>query len=383
MFYYNKLTNVVVFDIVDYFLISAMVGAYIAPRCKEYLSEKAATERLKNSLISKSRLLPPSKKQLAKQRILKIYRFAVSTRGGQLDDLFKNADPTKTFQLAQQIEKFVSSLAAYLKQKEMRGILKIFFKNGRLVLQLILSTCNINLSCLSLGEGLNTQVIVMTTVAGGSMGFTVAWLSVGATLISIPFLASLLLGRSVKQQWLHYKDFKEFQKKMKELFDNPDIKEYLLGYFETNLNPNSTTSKLDWGTFEEYKKTLKHNFPNSSKELEAFIKEQLKEQFGLLENPTDEQLSNFIEQANQRKMARSLSLENLLNNTSSVDLLDDVNSTADLVESQRDLPAAFGLEKIIEQQQRTNQTSPDLLDGLDDFKFIDIEFDFFEEPDDL
>jgi hypothetical protein len=57
-----------------------------------------------------------------------------------------------------------------------------------------------------------------------------------------------------------------------------------------------------------------------------------------------------------------------------------VNSTADLVESQRD-SAAFGLESFID-NHINNRTSPDLLDGPD-FKFIDIEFDFFEEPDDL
>jgi len=381
MIYYNRFYGIVVFDICDYFIISAMAGASLAPYLKEYLSEKAATERLKKSIISKSRLLPPSKKQLQKENALKIYRFAISTRGGQLDKyhaLFKQPDPA--FKLAQQIQKFVRHLAAYLKRKEMRGILKIFFKQGRLVLQLILSQYNINLSYLSLGEGLNTQVIVITSLVGGTAGFTVAWLSVGATLVSVPFLATLLLAKSFKQQWLNNKDYKEFKETMKIFFDSPEIKGNLFGYFDPDLNPPMTSGKLEWGAFENYKNNIKHNFPNSSEELEAFIKKQMEEQFGLIENPTDEQLHNFIEQASRRNRPKTIGLQDLLNNKTSADLLDDVKSTADLVESQRD-SAAFGLESFID-NHINNRTSPDLLDGPD-FKFIDIEFDFFEEPDDL
>ena len=55
--FYNRILRVWVFDQLDYFLISALIGSLVASYLKKYLSEKAAMERLKNSIIKKSKLV--------------------------------------------------------------------------------------------------------------------------------------------------------------------------------------------------------------------------------------------------------------------------------------------------------------------------------------
>lgn len=55
--YYNRILRVWMVDPLDYFLLSAIIGSLVASRLKAYLSEKKAMERLKNSIINKSKLV--------------------------------------------------------------------------------------------------------------------------------------------------------------------------------------------------------------------------------------------------------------------------------------------------------------------------------------
>jgi len=329
--YYDRIYRIWVIDRYDYFLISAILGAVVAPYVKEYLSEKAATDRLKKSIESKSRLLLPSRKQrklnAMKQQIKKVYRFALTGRGGQLDDFQASFEPTETgFKLAQEIEKLVTRLAAYLKRRELRGILKIFFKNGRLILELILVQCNINLSYATVGEGLKVQVIVFTSLAGGATGFTIGWITAGATLVSVLFLATLLFAKSLQQQWLNVQDYRRLKEQMKRLLEDPELQQTLIGFFETNINPPMTSGKLEMELLEN-SKNLPHNLPNSAEDLDALIKAQMENQFGLVENPTDAQLQQFLDQAGQRQNPKPFDLEELLNKFSSE--FSEVDSSAD------------------------------------------------------
>jgi hypothetical protein len=86
--YFNKILRVWVFDPIDYFFISAIFASLMASHLKEYLSERAARERLKRSIIAESNFRV-SKTPLLKSKeskILRIYRFAAfKYRGGQLD----------------------------------------------------------------------------------------------------------------------------------------------------------------------------------------------------------------------------------------------------------------------------------------------------------
>lgn len=66
--------------------------------------------------------------------------------------------------LAQHIKTFVERLAVYLKKQELKGVAKIFFKNGRILLELLLYRCKIDLTYVLLNEGLerlNSQIIVI------------------------------------------------------------------------------------------------------------------------------------------------------------------------------------------------------------------------------
>jgi len=49
--YYNRILHVWVVDPLDYFLLSAILGTILASCLKDYLSEKKAMERLKNSIV--------------------------------------------------------------------------------------------------------------------------------------------------------------------------------------------------------------------------------------------------------------------------------------------------------------------------------------------
>ena len=338
MVYYNKILRILVFDLIDYFLISALIGSLISPYVKDYLSEKAAMERLKNSLIRKSRLVPSRKRPRLtskEAKIKKIYKFAWTGRGGQLDDLQVELQLTdQGFRLAQEIQRLVTKLAAYLKQRELKGILRIFFKHGRLVLELILFRCNINISYAYLTEGLSTQVIVFTTLAGGATGFTIAWLSVGASLVSPPFLAGLLFIKSFREQWINLHEYKKFKEGIEKLLKDPEIRETIRAIFEGDINSPITTGKLEMSVLDEYN-NLKHDFPNSVEEVNAFIQDRLikvrmEKQLGLVENPTAEQLQQFIDRAGQRERP-TLDFLDFIDDSPE---LSDVGYGADLLDSE-------------------------------------------------
>ena len=85
--YYNRILRVWVIDQLDYFLIGSIIGSFLAPRLKKYLSEKAADEWLAKFIIEKSGVIE-SKRILEskKSQIKKVYKLALNNRGGQLDN---------------------------------------------------------------------------------------------------------------------------------------------------------------------------------------------------------------------------------------------------------------------------------------------------------
>ena len=86
--YYNRILCVWVIDSFAYFLFSAIIGGILASRLKEYLSEKRSMERLKNSIVKKSKLVHQSKKSILdskKTKIKKIYKVTLQNRGGQFN----------------------------------------------------------------------------------------------------------------------------------------------------------------------------------------------------------------------------------------------------------------------------------------------------------
>ena len=304
--FYNRILRAWVFDQLDYFLMSALIGSLIASYLKKYLSEKVAMERLKNSIIKKSdlvRLKTPilSSKEM---KIKQIYRFALAERGGQLEEFQADHEfSNEVFKLAQSIKNLVERLAIYLKKWELKGIARMFFKNGRLILELILYKCNIGISYAILSEGLSPQVIVITTSVGGVAGFAISWFSVGTILVSPPVLISVLLLRSVSQQVLNQRNYLKFKNMLNEMLYDDKLKETIHAVFLEGQNPTPSSIRLKTEPLDfDEKCALKHNFDlKSDEDFEKFVKARMKEELGLIENPTEEQLQEIIQKKVYRK----------------------------------------------------------------------------------
>ena len=129
-------------DQLNCFLLRALLGIIAASQLKTYFFEKKAMERLKNSIIKKSKSViksdrpTPNSKEI---RIKKISKFALENRGGQFENFQADHEfSNEVFKLAQEIKGLVERLASFLKERELKGVARIFFKNGRLLLELIL-----------------------------------------------------------------------------------------------------------------------------------------------------------------------------------------------------------------------------------------------------
>jgi len=306
--YYHRILRVWVFDAWDYFLISALIGSLLASYLKKYLSEKEASERLKNSIMNKSKLVTSKTPILNSKnaKIQKIYRFALYSRGGQFEGFeahhqFSNED----FELAHKIKEIVERLARFLKERELKGFLKIFFKSGRLVLELILYKCNININYLILREGLNLRIIVLTTTVGGAAGFIISWFSAGASSVFTPLVVSVLLLRNLTQQVLSQMAYSNFKKIMNKMLDDDELKETIRTFFiegeVQGIIPSSGRLEMKPLDFDK-NPALKYDFDSKSGEdFKEFIKARMQEEHGLIENPTQTQLEEIIHRKVKRK----------------------------------------------------------------------------------
>ena len=299
--YYSKILGVWVLDQFDYFLISALAGSLTASYLKDYLSEKKAMERLKDSLIKKSKLRSKSKRTFfdsKKKRIKKIVRVALENRGGQFDLPVDPEKANKVVKLANYIKTYVELLATFLKQQELKqqelkGAAKIFYKSARVVLEFVLYTCRIKVYYVMLVKGLSTKMIAVTVAVGGATGFILSWFSVFAALVSPPVLMSTLLIRSFAAQLEERKEYQQYVKEYEEylkfkklmnqmLHDDPELLKELFLKIKAPTTAPSIEMKLP-------------NFNSeSSQTWEEFIKERMTEELGLIENPTQEQLDKMI-----------------------------------------------------------------------------------------
>jgi len=295
--YYNKLVGVWVLDPFDYFLISAFITSILASHLKNYLSEKASMARLKNAIIKKSRLIKPSKstnfdfKELNKElKIKRIYRFSLNTRGGQVNI---------EYQLAEQIKDVIIKLAVFLKKRELRArVLKIIFTQARLVLQLVLHICKINLHYVVVGEG-TPQIVVIACCTGGTIGFVCSWFSVGAIVFTPPTILSVFLLRSWAQQILHNVEYTKLKNSIGRLLKDKDIQEEIkkilietqnqvdnsnkikLEYLNWNRNPAIKEAAERLGIFE--------NAPNPTEKLNLDLLDadsnKILEELGIFQKP--------------------------------------------------------------------------------------------------
>lgn len=219
-------------------------------------------ERLKNSIIrkSKSKRVDLNSKEA---KIKKIYRFALNNRGGQMEF-------ASDYEVAEKIRDIVLRLAAFLKQRELKGILKIIFAQGRLILELILCTSKIQLDYVVVGE-LNPQVIVIAITTGGVTGFTLSWIGAGAMLISGPTILTAFLLRSLNQQVKHFHQVAELKRNLLALVKDREVQETIQSIVveipSQGVNNLEMKPSLHWNTDPKIQEAV--------------------EQLGILENPAD------------------------------------------------------------------------------------------------
>ena len=343
--FYNRILRVWVIDPLDYFLISAIIGSILASHLKNYLSEKASMERLRRSIINKSNCLP-SKTNISilsttQRRSKKIYNFAL--RGGQFDPPVDERQAAhefsnEIFNLAQQIKGIVERLASFLKKRELTGIANIFFRNGKLILELILYRCKVDISYSILTEGLSNQVIVITSTLGGAAGFTISWFSVGAILVSPTLLISILLLRSATQQILNQKDYLNFKKMVNKMLDDDELKETIRAFFiegegQTPVSGGLKMKPVD--SNENFELDFELN-SEPDENLEEFIKARMKEELGLIENPTESQLKEIINREVETKPKRKTILFGEFIDEIGADLPDDNFIDAEII--RRNIP---------------------------------------------
>lgn len=306
--YYNRILRVWVVDSLDYFLLSVIIGSILASCLKDYLSEKKAMQRLKNSIIKKSKSVIKPARPTAnskKIRIKKIYKFALENRGGQFENFQADHEfSNEIFKLTQEIKGLVERLASFLKERELKGVAKIFFKNGRLLLELILYKCRIDITYLLLTEGLSTQVIVITATAGGAAGFTLSWFSAGASLVAPPVLILMLLTRSVAQQIVNQRDYSKFKKLVNQMLEDDELKQTIRAFFMEGEVP--ATTGMEMKPWDSDKNPLPEFNFDSDQTFEEFIKDRMKEELGLVENPTPEKLKEIVHNRKIRNKGKTV-----------------------------------------------------------------------------
>jgi hypothetical protein len=284
-------------DPLDYFLLSAILGSLAASSLKNYLSEEKALKRLKNSIIKKSKLVRQFDRPIfnsKETRIKNIYKVALENRGGQFENFQADHEfSNEVFNLANQIKQFVERLARFLKERELKGVARIFFKNGRLILDLLLCTCKIDITYAVLTEGFNPQVIIITVTAGGAAGFALSWFSAGASLVAPPLLISILSLRSMAQQILDQRNFAKFKKLVTKALEDPELKQTLSAVFLEGEVPKANL--IEMKPLDSNKNTLPEFNFESDQTLEEFIKAKMEKELGLVENPTQEKLEEIVD----------------------------------------------------------------------------------------
>jgi hypothetical protein len=255
-------------------------------------------ERLKKSIINKSNCVVPKAKakvvksisSTRKLKILKIYN--LSLRGGQFQPPVDDFE--SVFALAQKIKTVVEKLAIFLKRKELKGATKIFFKGGRLILELVLRNCNISVNYSVLTDGLSVQMILVTSTVGGTVGFIVAWFSAGAALIAPPLLTSILLLRSANQQIVNQRQYVYFKNLMNQMLKDDELTKTIRAVFVDAEGQTPVFSKLKIKLLNENVKIEFKLTSEPEQTLDEFIKIKMKEELGLVNNPTESQLKEII-----------------------------------------------------------------------------------------
>lgn len=133
-------------------------------------------------------------------------KLSMSNRGGDIVDFPLSEE---SFKLAEKIKKVVEELAAFLKKDELKGTLGIFFKNGRIILDLILKTYRIRINYISLVQELSLEVIVLIITLGDATSLTLFWYLIRTTLIT-SIIVTIFVVKSTFQTIVNNLEFLTF-----------------------------------------------------------------------------------------------------------------------------------------------------------------------------
>lgn len=298
-------------DPTDIFLLSSILGYLLASRLKKYLSEEEAMKRLKSAIIKKSELTAEEKPVLSKkEKSKKIYKFVLTPRGGF--EIIKDKFSTETYELACEIRNIIEQLTEFLIKKELQGVAKIFFKGGRLTIGLLLAVfCNIDIDYHIFGADPNVQVIIMTTALGTTTGFFMPWFLAGITLIAPPILFSTLIGRSIFQQIKNICEALAFKTLVDEIISsNKETKKRLRVVFVEDENYilvlNMENPQTD--------NNLKYNFEHVY-DPDKVIRDMMAQELGLVENSTDEQMTEILNKPKKRRKAKTTFFGEIVGNS--------------------------------------------------------------------
>ena len=127
----------------------------------------------------------------------------------------------------------------------------------------------------------------------------------GAILVSPPLLISILGLRSIFQQTLNQAEYIHFKKRLHELLvKNKDLNE-ILKTFLNHEEPSFTNRKMKESFLIDSDPILGHDFESTSDQsFDEFIKNQIKNELGLVENPTDKELQDIIQGSLNRNPRR-------------------------------------------------------------------------------
>lgn len=265
--YYNRILGRVIFDAVDYFLLSTIASIYLSQYLQSYFSDRQKIKRLAQDLINQSKL---SKEELEniKMRLLcqdiinqskmiksssdittsysskraeKIFRLVSKVvygiRGGSKEFLYK------LYTSSERIKTFVIYFLAFLsKKKSANEILELILSGMRLYLQLILFLFKIKVYYCS--DSVTGQVKIVAVVAGSFTGITLSWLGVGTTLFA-HVLGLVWFGRNFVQQLIYDRQYRIYEMVRSKLLED---EEFMARIVNEIKDKQSKVQPLNWET---------------------------------------------------------------------------------------------------------------------------------------
>ena len=288
--YYNKITKTFTLDILDYFILSAFLGSLLA------------------SYVKKIKHFSSDEKNEPTSDQSKIEKIANFNRGGQLEIIPINK---KRFMMAQRIKNVIERLASFIRQRELKnGFGKLFFTAFRLVLEMVLSRSQIAINYVLLSEGVNAPVTILTCTLGGVAGFTASWFIAGITILTPSVLMSILLLKSFYQQIINIRNYLLVRKIVME---NAELKQNIGTFFMKGEDAKNTI--LEMKRIELDKDRLPEFDFDSDQTFEQLIKSKMKDELGLIENPTQKQLKKIIHNKKRRKKSKTVYFKDFIKKT--------------------------------------------------------------------